>query len=61
MAGLLLAARYRIGPWPELTPWWRAIHLAWLIPTAVLLFGGVATLAGVRWRQLREPPAPGTA
>lgn len=59
MAALLLAARYRIGPWPALSAQWRAIHLAWLIPAAVLLFAGVASLSGVRWRQLREPPASG--
>lgn len=57
MAGLLLAGAAAVGPFGELPPLWRGIHLAWLVAAAVAVYAAVLAGAGVRWRHLREPPA----
>lgn len=59
MALLLWWGRGQVGTWAQLAPAARVLHLAWLIPAAVLAYAGVLVAAGTRWRHLREPPAAG--
>jgi putative peptidoglycan lipid II flippase len=56
MAVALVAVRQAVGPWADLSATWRMIHLAWTVPAAVAVYALVATVCGIRWRQLREPP-----
>ncbi|MCK9490122.1 MAG: murein biosynthesis integral membrane protein MurJ [Xanthomonadales bacterium] len=56
MAALLWAGREWLGPWAQLPPVSRLLHLGWLIPAAVAAYVAVLLAAGMRWRHLREPP-----
>ncbi len=55
MALVLVYALGLIGPWSELSSYWRLGHLLWLLPSAMAVYALVLLATGVRPRQLREP------
>lgn len=57
MVCVLLGARQLVGDWTALPLLWRLVHLAWVILVGGLVYAAVLLLAGVRFRQLREPPS----
>jgi putative peptidoglycan lipid II flippase len=57
MVGALALARQQVGPWTALAAHDRILHLAWLVPAGVLVYGLALLAAGLRPRHLREPAA----
>lgn len=61
MVALLWLVRRSIGPWTALPATDRVMHLAWVVPAAVLAYAVVLLCAGLRPRHLREPLAANKA
>ncbi len=57
MVCVLVGARQLVGDWTALPLLWRLLHLGWIIVMGGFVYAVVLLLAGVRLRQLREPPS----